>query len=69
MNDDIEDYLAKKASQIEGHLWTIKWLLVLLIATVVYPPVAVACLILSIIVLFSAAIGAGIGKSMRRFRD
>jgi hypothetical protein len=68
MNERLEHHKVRTLERIEGHLSELKWLIVLLIATVAFPPIAWVFLILAGIMLISALFGAGLASVINRMR-
>ena len=57
MNEQLEHRKMRTLQRIEGHLSEIKWLILLLIATVAFPPIAWVFLVLAGVILISALFG------------
>jgi hypothetical protein len=69
MNEPREDFKATTLARIELHLHAIKWLILLLIATLVYPPIGLVFLVLAVVVAIAAALGIGSANIIKKFRD
>jgi len=68
MNDRLERHKLRTLERIEGHLSEIKWLILLLIATVAFPPVAWVFLLIAGIMILSALFGVGLASVINRIR-
>jgi len=68
MNEKLEHHKMRTLERIEGHLSEIKWLILLLIATVAFPPIAWVFLILAGVILISALFGAGLASVINKIR-
>ncbi|HBR93630.1 MAG TPA: hypothetical protein DEA90_05640 [Opitutae bacterium] len=68
MNERLENDKMRTLKRIEGHLSEIKWLILLLIATVAFPPVSWVFLILAGVIIISALFGAGLASVINKIR-
>jgi hypothetical protein len=68
MNERLDHQKMRTLERIEGHLSELKWLIVLLIATVAFPPIAWVFLLLAGIIIVSALFGVGLASVINKIR-
>ncbi len=69
MNEKLERHKMRTLERIEGHLSEIKWLILLLIATVAFPPIAWLFLLIAGVLLVSALFGMGLASFINKIRN